>query len=348
MAGTMKRGLASRTCVACALACATGLAAPTQPGPPSTERSAARAAAPASPPTDPPSKGSGRSLADQLREAADRHERAFRLYDEGAYDAALSELKRAYELAPTFRILYNLGVMSLAVHDHAGAMDYLERYVAEGADAIPANIRAQVSDTLLELAERVAQVSLQVNVAGAEVSIDDRVIGRAPLDRVLRINAGSRRISARASGWLPDSRVVSLAGGDDVKITLTLTDARAPMPTILQKNSDRSLPWLGFGATALLAAGSVVSGIEALSAQNDFDRKRRTLGIRARDLEQADAKAFRWSVAADALGLAALASGGYSLYIALSPHETEKADAALGAGFRVDFGATGCVLHGVF
>jgi hypothetical protein len=289
-----------------------------------------------------------RDLSAQLREAGDRHELAFKLYDEGAYEAALSELKRAYELAPTFRILYNLGVMSLAVHDHAGATEYFERYLIEGGEAIPNDVRAQIGEKLTELARLVARVSIHVNVAGAEVSVDDRVVGVAPLAGVLRLNAGSRRLSAHAHGWLPDSTVVSLAGGDDRRVTLTLTDPRSRVVSPAEMVSARTFPWAGFAATALLTAGSVASGVEALAAQRDFERKRRVLGISSSELREADSRAFRWSVAADALGVAALAAGGYSLYLTLAAPDAPSPEPPHGQALRLDVTASGLMLSGGF
>jgi tetratricopeptide (TPR) repeat protein len=325
MATAHVRWLGVPVCIACLLPCARAAA----------ER-----------PT--PERQEARDMSAALREAGDRHERAFKLYDEGAYDAALSELKRAYELAPTFRILYNLGVMSLAVHDHAGAMQYFESYLEEGAAAVSSDVREQVAETLRELALRVAMVTIQVNVAGAQVLIDDRPVGTAPLESALRLNAGSRRFSAHADGWLPDSKVLSLAGGDRARIALELKDPQTPLAPVHQQKPSRSLPWVGLGATALFLGGAVLSSVEALAAQRDFERTRRELDISRSELEAADRKAFYWSVAADSLSVAALAAGGYSLYLVLSHPEPKPAAPELVGGWRVDITATGVTMSGGF
>jgi hypothetical protein len=288
-------------------------------------------------------------LSVQRREAGQRYERALELYDEGSYDAALSELKRAYELAPSSRMLYNLGVISLAVRDMAGAMDYLERYLVEGGAGVPGHLRAEIEAELQGLAPHVARVQIQVNVPGAEVSVDDRVVGAAPLGRALRVNVGSRRLSARANGWLPDSTLLSLAGGEERQVTLVLSNPRiAPPPAVAGKRPEQTLPWFGFAMTAVLAAGSVLSGVEALSAQHDFDRKRRMLGVRASELERADAEAFRWSVAADALAVAAFAAGSYSLYVWLAGRGEAERAPSRNDGARLELSPSRLVLSGEF
>jgi hypothetical protein len=279
------------------------------------------------------------------REARERHQRAFELYDEGAYDAALSELKRAYELAPVFRILFNLGVMCLAVHDHARAIFYFEQYLAEAGAAATPDVRAQVSQTLEELAQRVARVSVQVNVPGAVVLVDDEPAGTAPLGSALRLNAGRRRVSAQARGWLPDSRVLDVAGGDEIAVELLLLEPRNPPATLaVAEPRGPDVPWISWGATALLAGGSVFCGFEALAAQKHLERKRRALGASPAELESADRAVLRWSLATDLLGLGALAGFGHSLYLTLQPGSPE----GTAEGVRVELRASGVSVHGRF
>ena len=43
-----------------------------------------------------------------LGEARERFQRGVDLYKEGSFDAALAEFNKAYELAPNFRVLYNM------------------------------------------------------------------------------------------------------------------------------------------------------------------------------------------------------------------------------------------------
>ncbi|MEZ4302901.1 MAG: hypothetical protein R3B70_48710, partial [Polyangiaceae bacterium] len=46
-----------------------------------------------------------------LAEARTRYEKGKQLYGEGAFDAALAELQRSYELAPSYKILYNIALV---------------------------------------------------------------------------------------------------------------------------------------------------------------------------------------------------------------------------------------------
>src|SRR5262249_3306147 len=62
-------------------------------------------------------------------EAEQRYRRALDLFDEGNFEAALLELRRAYELAPTYRLLYNIAIVNVGLKDYVRAIDYFERYL---------------------------------------------------------------------------------------------------------------------------------------------------------------------------------------------------------------------------
>jgi hypothetical protein len=278
------------------------------------------------------------------REAKLRRERAVELYDEGAFDAALLEFLRAYELAPSYRLLFNLAIVSIELHDDAGAMTFFERYLQEGGEAISADDRAAVTAQLQELSANVAWVDVDVNVAGAIVLVDDRQVGTTPLTAPLRINAGLRRISARAGAHLPDSRLLELAGGDHATLALVLVEP-APPPTPPEPSTN--VPWLAWGATAALAGGAIWSGLNALAAQSDYEDALGQLGTTRADLDELDRAAFRYSITADILGIAALGAGGYALYLTLDTDEPSDAPSQ-NTSARIQLWPGGAYLRGEF
>ena len=76
------------------------------------------------------------------KQAAGEHfQRGVDLYNGGDYRAALIAFQRAYEIAPNFGVLYNLGQASAELKDYVSALDAFERYLKEGGDAVPADRR---------------------------------------------------------------------------------------------------------------------------------------------------------------------------------------------------------------
>jgi hypothetical protein len=73
-------------------------------------------------------------------------------------------------------------------------------------------------------------------------------------------------------------------------------------------------------------------GLQAVAADHDYDDQLDTPGTSRQSLDEADAKATRLSVAADVLGLGALALGGYALYLTIRPSESAPRSSALELG----------------
>lgn len=68
-----------------------------------------------------------------------------------AYEAALAEFERAYELVPHYGVLYNIAQAQLALGRTAQARASFERYLSEGGSAITAVRRAEVEAQLARL-----------------------------------------------------------------------------------------------------------------------------------------------------------------------------------------------------
>src|SRR5262245_54716328 len=66
-------------------------------------------------------------------------------YRDGNINAALIEFKRAYEAAPNYRVLFNLGQVANALNDYVEAQRYFQRYLQDGGAEIDAERRAEVN-----------------------------------------------------------------------------------------------------------------------------------------------------------------------------------------------------------
>jgi hypothetical protein len=249
----------------------------------------------------------------QMDEARRRYARALELSDEGNYDDALLELQRAYALAPTYRLLYNLGVVSVAVHDYVKAIDYYNRYLSEGGADIEAARAAEVQAQLERLRTRIAKVTIDANVAGAEVSVDDVVVGTSPLTSPITVNAGRHKITAVSSGYFPASSVVEVAGNESKKVSLSLLRPASSPP----EKPSRPIVWIGWGVTAALGVGTAVTGVLALNAESDYDKTVGTFGVTDNDVNSAYKKMRTWSITSDVLLGTTVVAAAISLYITI-------------------------------
>src|SRR5258708_11228603 len=84
-----------------------------------------------------PGPTGGRTPSQQdIDEARKHYDKGLQLFNEEAYEAALAEFERAYQLAPTYKILYNTGKIYRARNDFVSALRDFERYLAEGKNEI--------------------------------------------------------------------------------------------------------------------------------------------------------------------------------------------------------------------
>jgi tetratricopeptide (TPR) repeat protein len=265
--------------------------------------------------------------ADSARKAEAEQSRlhALSLYDSGDYAGARAEFAHANQLFPSYRLLYNLGVVSLDLADPATAYDYFERFLAEGGELIPAEKRSETLEQLHQLSARVATVSVYADAPGAEVLIDERSAGTAPV--VIHVNPGAHDIRARRDGQSRRPERLQLAAGESIRVQLRLGVPAAHRPSSVLHPQ---VFWPGWAGTAAFTAGAVFAGFEALSAQHEYNRRFDTISSRA-ELDRLDRNTTRWSVTADALGGAALVLGSYSLYMTLR-HARTTADGANGSG----------------
>ncbi len=308
----------------------------------------------------PPASSPAPAAADSKDEARLRYERGMQLYTDGAYDLALIEINRAYDLAPSYKLLYNVAQINAQLQNYAGALRAFERYLAEGAGDIPAKRQEEVAKEITNLRARTANLTVIVNVEGADVLIDGFPQASPAPGQPLLVNAGVRKVGARKSGYQPSEQVFTLAGGDQVEVKFDLVPvaqagSASPFPTqpLTPREKEPSYLWVGWVTTGAFAAGAVITGIAALSAAGDRDDELATpaaAGQSAADKKAAidDAESSRTTLAVmtDIFAGAAIITGGVTLAFTIAGDSSDKASTA--PRMQVGLHPTGVDLAGSF
>lgn len=293
-------------------------AAPVASAPSSTESS------PAAPPAPSP---------EVIAEAKQRFDRGFELYNEGEYPLALIEFNRAYELVPNYKVLYNIGQVCIQLGQYANARRALEEYLQQGGATLPEDRRKSVTADLQMLERRTAFLLITSNVPQSEVLVDEVVVGKTPLEAPLLVDAGVHRVTLRSPGYQQRVSRVTLAGGDEQTLAVTLELVPEEKPTIVVREREvasqgpGTLVIAGWVTTGALVTGAVVTGIMGASQAKDLDQLRRTDpsefpdGGLAERMQSTKNKASSLLLASDVLSGAALLVGGASLWFTLNPPE---------------------------
>lgn len=270
-----------------------------------------------------------------VAKARPHYKRGVELYQDGAFDAALVELEKAYAIAPSYKILYNVGLVYVQLNDFAGALGAYRKYLDEGGKAVDAKRRTEVEKEIDKLQTRVGTVQVNVNVEGADILVDDEVVGKSPQEAPLLVNAGKRKIAASKAGYTPVARVLVIVGGDEKDLLLELrSTSEPPKASTTPKSTPKSstpkteepgtpVPWLWWGVTGALAAGTTVAGVLTLSSQSDLDDKK-AAPSKGDDLQTAADKTRTLAIVTDVLLAGTVIVGGYATYKTfISPDEPE-------------------------
>ncbi|MBC8132628.1 MAG: hypothetical protein H7X95_06575 [Deltaproteobacteria bacterium] len=297
----------------------------------------------------------------RIEEAQSRFKRGVELHAEGDFSGALVELTRTYELAPNFRILFNLGQISYQRRDYAGAVEHFSRYLNEGGDQIPPSRRLEIEGDLIKLRQRVGYVGIQVADSGFDVIIDDADKGPTPLPTPVLLNVGRHRIELVAASGERQVRIVDLPGGQTLWLkfkppvpqlnersataafaarkpasTSALRDdpPTPPTPPVRSRRSTekqddpagqrRWAPWLAWALTAACAGGAAVTGSMAMSHSFELQRKIDSYPVSQRELDSIRQREHEFALATDGLMLGTAVLSAIALYLTFSgPPRTE-------------------------
>jgi hypothetical protein len=273
--------------------------------------------------------------ASAVAEAGKHFQRGVTMYNEADYRAALVEFRRAYEIAPNAAVLYNIGQTYYQLQNYAAALVALGRYLTEAGPTAPH--RKDVEQTIDTLQTRVGKVAISTGAPGADITVDDELVGKSPLEEPVLVSIGRRKITALRDGRVLETRFVDIAAGDTVSVALA-ADVRGPAVGPAAPENRGASPstirtgWIITGIIGAVAVGA--GGYAWLEAHNlSNTRSANPVAIDAvdskhEDLATTSSRVKTFSVIADVAGLAAVAAGGVTLYLALSrtkEHETRVA-----------------------
>ncbi len=204
-------------------------------------------------------------------------------YDREDYTTAERLLRESYQTHPHPVTLRNLAATLERLERRADACNELARLIRAHPDA---DERQNAERTLANLSDRVGKLEIDVSVTGADVKIDDKWVGVAPLP-TWYVEPGDHKISAAKQGFKPAEASVSVGANEKQPVKLTLIATEAPgMPGAgLGTGTDpganggtqsgmppKTIALITGGALTAVALGvGIVYQIGTSSAQDDVD-----------------------------------------------------------------------------
>ncbi|MBX3185901.1 MAG: PEGA domain-containing protein [Labilithrix sp.] len=164
-----------------------------------------------------------KTVRDQLPEEAKKHwDAALQLYQRGNWDGARTSFNAAYEASKNPRVLFNVAVCEKNLGRYGRAIDIFKRELAEGKGQLTPSEEADVKAQIAGLEQYVAQLTIDVSEAGAEVYVDDAKVGTSPLPGPVSVQLGERRVRVSKPGFADAQRSIELKGGASGAVQIKL------------------------------------------------------------------------------------------------------------------------------
>ena len=296
-------------------------------------------------PTDESAKPPGAN--DPKADAVAHWKRGLELYEEQDFNNALIEFRKAYGLAPTYKVLFNIGQVCYQLTDYACALRSFEQYLKDGAGNIASDRRKEVEREIDKLRSRVGSLEIVTNVAGADVFVDDVLIGKSPLPSSIVVSAGRRKIVVSKQGHMPATRIVEVAGTDSMRVELPLADPTGKPTVVVESRPSKwtTLSTVGVGLAAAFAVGAGVTGIAAWNASKDLEDQKFVGATPSREFDDKSSRVRTLSIASDVLlGAAVLTLGTTLVLTVIRSPAPERSPAAV----ALKLSPTGLFLNGEF
>lgn len=145
------------------------------------------------------------------------------LFTAKEYREAATEFRRAMELAPSWKIHFNIGQCEAAAKRYGRAFEAFQLYMVEGGDALGAQRESEVQAELTKLKSKVG--ALQVRAPdGAQIWIDEELRATAPLSGNIYITAGKdHQIELKEGEEVVKEEVVKVWSGETAVVDGTTT-----------------------------------------------------------------------------------------------------------------------------
>lgn len=204
-------------------------------------------------------------------EARAANAKALELSKAGNYAEALEQFQRAYDLSPSYVILYNIGRMARLTQDFARGLRAFQQYLNEGGIEIDAARRSEVEQDVASLTSLVCWTSIRAE-SGARVSVDGRDLGVAPIDQKIPVNPGARTFRAEKGGAVV-TKDVSAKAGETLQVVLEAQKEGpvvGPKPTSSGFRFPTGVVVASWVATGAFTATAVATGVSAIATSSSL------------------------------------------------------------------------------
>lgn len=149
------------------------------------------------------------------------------LFEQGKFEQAAIAFARAYEIKPSYKILFNIGQAENLLQHYAAALEAYTRYLLEGGEEVKSERRAFVRGEITRLNSLVGMIVVECPIEQATVMVDGEIRGQTPLAGPVSVDLGRHEIEISKKGERLHRQVFKIAGGERVTVKVEVVDEGA-------------------------------------------------------------------------------------------------------------------------
>jgi hypothetical protein len=201
-------------------------------------------------------------------------------HDAGRFAEARAQFLRAHQIFPNARTLRGLGMVEFELRNYPACVRYLEAALACNVRPLEKELASESERLLARARAYVGEVKLHIRPENAVIDLDGSAVARAP-EAALLLGIGTHELRVHASNHVTDVRSVSIVGGDQPTLDISLTresllaattTPAAPAAPLAPHTEHRPLLkqwWLWTIVGAVVAAGVTTSVLLATRDRAD-------------------------------------------------------------------------------
>jgi hypothetical protein len=190
----------------------------------------------------PPPPTTGAPSPEIVQRADALFQKGNQLYSEKKWADAEQALLAAWALNPTFDVASNLGNTQYQLGKHREAAEHLAFALRHWPLIGRPALRQTAQKRLDECRQHVGALVIKVSVARAEVFVDGKRVGTAPLEGEVFVEPGERTVEAKLDGYEHARQVVQVEKGAAAAIDLTLGASALGAGPAATSNSEGARP----------------------------------------------------------------------------------------------------------
>jgi hypothetical protein len=201
--------------------------------------------------------------------ARDAYGSARLLFKQGDFAGAANKYEQAYGLSKDPRLLFDMAICEKNLRAYARMQGLLEQYKREGIADMSADDRATVDGALAAVKNLVGTLTLTVDARGASVTVDGQSVGTTPLAGHVVLDLGKHVLVVQGTGMQAVTREVSVVGGADTALTLTIKPEGRTAHVIVAAEPDAMITLDGNSTSKARFDAQVAAGTHEIRVTED-------------------------------------------------------------------------------